>query len=31
MEDNQKMRKAIEFALYALDIYRKGMVVVVFW
>ena len=31
MEDNQKMSKAFEFALYALDIYRKVMVLVVFW
>ena len=31
MEDKQKMSKAFEFALYALDIYRKVMVLVVFW
>ena len=31
MEDNQKMSKAFEFALHALDIYRKVMVLVVFW
>ena len=31
MENKQEMSKAFEFALYALDIYRKVMVLVVFW
>ena len=31
MENKQEMSKAFEFALYALEIYRKVMVLVVLW
>ena len=31
MENKQQMSKAFEFALNALDVYRKVMVLVVLW